>query len=144
MVEYKNVYFGENSTAHINLDKGREGVDNPHDIMVVAYALAYDCKDDLMLSHKPNVLLKRTPARVNGRFKILYILAHNHAPSTIEDIKRMHELVFKLMNYEISKKQYIEAIRSIARKYLSPAEIHTIERRIDNAQAKKSLIPAVE
>lgn len=122
-----NVYAGRNSTAKIPV-QGK--VDSKIEILAVAYALAYDLANLQLLTRKAGELIKADVPTVNGRFKVLYILAHKHAKSAIPIIRQFHELAIKRLN-GMSQQTYLKQIRAIALKHLPPHLVNLIEQKVD-------------
>lgn len=122
-----NVYAGKNSVAKIPV-QGK--VDTKTEILAIAYALAYDLANLQLLTRTPGKLIKADVPTINGRFNVLYILAHKHAKSAIPIIKQLHQLAIKRLN-GMSQQAYLQQIRAIALKHLPPHLVNLIEQKVD-------------
>ncbi|MEM4935124.1 MAG: hypothetical protein QXY78_04255 [Thermoplasmata archaeon] len=126
-MKHKNVYAGPDSTAKIPV-QGK--VDSKIEILAVAYALAYDLANLQLLTRTPGKLKKADLDTVNGRFKVLYILARKHSPSTVQIIRQFHQLALKRLN-GMDAHTYLTRIRELALKHLPPHLVHLIEQKVD-------------
>ncbi|MEM5830572.1 MAG: hypothetical protein QXL82_03650 [Candidatus Aenigmatarchaeota archaeon] len=122
-----NVYAGKNSVAKIPV-QGK--VDTKTEILAIAYALAYDLANLQLLTRKKGELIKADVQTVNGRFNVLYILAHKHAKSAVPIIKRFHELAIKRL-HGMPQHTYLQQIRAIALKHLPQHLVNLIEQKVD-------------
>ncbi len=129
----KNVYAGKHSTAKIPV-KGK--VDSFREIVAIAYALTYDLKDKLLLTRTRKVV-KATPQRINGRFKVLYLLAEKYSKRAKGVITKFHKLANLYLHNKINRFEFLARAREIAQAYLPPTDIMIIEMHVSRAEGWK-------
>lgn len=129
-----NVYAGENSTAKITVD-GK--VDTAYDVLKIAYALAYDVKNNTLLDRHGKVK-KLNKQTVNGRFRILYVLASRTTKTgkLVEIIKELHKLALMMVDKKIPEQIYVSKIRSIVAPFLSFFDLVEIEKKVEEIEEK--------
>ena len=140
MRKKKNVYYGKGiSTANIQIDKTKK-VDKAIEVATLAYAVAYDAANKLLLT-RTEKLKKATINVINGRFKVLYILAKKLKASKRiwEFIRKMHSLAIQRLTNKIDFHSYIAKIRKIALQYLPVWIVNHVETQINRYNDMKHM-----
>jgi len=137
---HRNVYMGKDSTAKITT-KGK--VDTCKEILRCIYALAYDIYNGYLLTRRYGVFKSVNWQTVRGRYFVLERLAEQYCKTLLKLIEIYIELFKAFYKGLISSDQYLQKIRSYARRYgLSDSEIKTIENKIKIAERVGKMIQA--
>jgi len=127
----ENVYYGKNSTAKILIDK-TEKVDKSIEVAALGYAVAYDAANKWLLT-RTDKLKRATIKVINGRFKVLYILAKKVGGGSrlFNFLRQLHTLALQRIHDRIDMNSYIQKIRAIATNYLPAWVIRHVEHHIN-------------
>jgi len=90
---HRNVYAGADSTAKLPV---RGKVNEPWEIVMLAYATALDALNRRLLTRDPRKEIKATKKKLEGRFALLRFLAirngHRRILPIIEEYRRLAEM----------------------------------------------------
>jgi|GEM_PF-5790820 len=121
------VYMGPRSVAKIPV---RGKVDTAKEILLNAFATAWDIRDKKLLTHYPKRVIQAKIQTVNGRFLVLRRLAKNSSARVYNTIRVLHELAVAYLNGKLSRAAYEKALTKLARERIGIANLNLIKKRV--------------
>ena len=119
--------MGQRSVAKIPV---RGKVDTTKEILLNAFATAWDIRDKKLLTHYPNKRVHAKIQVVNGRFLVLRRLAKNVSSRVYNTIKVLHELAISYLRGVLSRAAYEKALTKLAREKIGIANLNLIKKKV--------------
>lgn len=92
-------------------------VDTDNEICLNAIATAYDALNNIMLTRHQGVVVKATPAEINGRFGTLRMLCSKYAPHMHSVVDKLHTVVVENSKGRISDTKALGIMRDLCNKH---------------------------
>lgn len=124
--------MGQFSTAKIPV---RGKVNTDKEVLMNAYATAYDSINRFMLSRQFGRFDKTTPREIHGRFSVLKSLCKKHCPSKLGAVSRLESLSLAHANGSLSNKQFLVQTRSVLNQNkINASFLGHIEAKVNSAE----------